>query len=353
MSILIAILVFAVLVIVHEFGHFIVAKRVGVRVQEFAIGFPPRLASFQRGETRYSINLLPLGGYVLMPGENGEMTDAQGNFDARSFSAQAAWKRAAILVAGVTMNFLLAIVIYTGIYATQGIAIPEIGYVQPGTPAQISGLQTGDRILTVNGKRVSDYVDALLAIQAVKFDNVHTANVPVHLVVQRGKQQIAIDTVARQKPPAGQGAIGIQFSGRSWPVPWWKTPRWALHAIRQNFTEEGQGIQGIIVGAVSPQNALSGPVGIVKVTGQAAQAGLLPLLGFMALLSWNLAVVNLLPIPGLDGGRLLILGIEVLRRGRRLAPEREVLINLVGMVFLLSLIAIITINDVSRIISSH
>ncbi len=351
MQIVIAILVFAVLIIVHEFGHFIVAKRVGVRVQEFAIGFPPRLFSFQRGETRYSINLLPLGGYVLMPGENGETLDDQGRFDPRAFGAQAAWKRAAILVAGVTMNFLLAIVIYTGLVGAQGIVIPEVGMVQPGSPAQLSGLQVGDRILTVNGEKVATAEDALLAIKGISLNHIKLQNVPITLVVQRGSQQATVNTEARKAPPSGQGPIGFAFSGRAWSVPWWQAPRWAIHTIRNDFVTEGQGIQGIIVGAIAPQNAFTGPVGIVQVTGQVAALGIGPLLSLMALLSWNLAVVNLLPIPGLDGGRLLILGVEVLRRGRRLAPEREAIINLAGMVFLLSLMALITINDIGHILS--
>jgi regulator of sigma E protease len=352
MQIIAAIFVFAVLILIHELGHFLMAKRAGVRVEEFAIGFPPRLFSFKRGETTYSINALPLGGYVRMPGENGETTDADGNYDPRTFSAQSAGKRALILVAGVTMNMLLAWAIYTGIYGIAGVPQPVVGSVQSGTPAQQIGLQSGDRILSVDGHSVMDSGDVEIQVLGALLST-KSANVPVTLVIQRGHQQLTLTPSARRNPPANEGRIGFAFSGTFAHVPWWQVPALGFHYIGQDFQQEGLGIQGILVGAISPGDAVSGPVGIVKATGDAASAGFVALLGFMAFLSWNLAVVNILPIPGLDGGRLLILGIEVLRRGKRLAPEREAFINLAGILVLLSFIAVVTINDISHLVTGR
>jgi regulator of sigma E protease len=359
MQILIAILLFAILVLVHEFGHFIVAKRAGVRVEEFAIGFPPRLFSFRRGETEYSINLLPLGGYVRMPGENGETTDAAGNADPRTFGAQTSRNRAAILVAGVTMNFLLAWVIYTGLYAFQGqqhLGYAFVASVLPNSPAQEAQLGPNDRILAINGTKTSDSTTIHDLIQtAINADKSNDSKVPIILTILRSGQSQPQDITvqARRNPPPGQGSIGIQI-GQHFTysqVPLYQTPFLGIQALGNNFVLTGEAFHQIFAGLVKPGDAFQGPVGIVNTTGQVAQAGPAVLLSFLAYLSWNLAVVNLLPIPGLDGGRLLILGIEVLRRGKRLAPEREALINLAGLVFLLSLIAVITFNDISHLVN--
>ncbi len=355
MQIIIAILVFAVLVLVHEFGHFIVAKRSGVRVDEFAIGFPPRLLSFQRGETTYSLNLLPLGGYVRMPGENGELTDEQGNPDPRTFAAQTAGKRAAILVAGVTMNFIFAWLLYTGFYAvTQQAPNPNVSIISviaKDSPAQAAGLKANDRLIAVNGHAVHSSDDVSIYLHdAVSADHSSNATVPVTFTILRNGQQQTITVQARKHPPAGQGPTGIGIGILYTKIAPWQAPAVGIWQLGYDFQLEGQGFHDILAGVIKPGDAVAGPVQIVKTTGDVAQEGIGALIFFTAFLSWNLAVVNLLPIPGLDGGRLLILGIEVLRRGRRLAPEREALINLAGMVFLLSLIAIITFNDISHIV---
>ena len=357
-SILIAILVFAVLVIVHEFGHFIVAKRSGVRVDEFAVGFPPRLWSIKRGETRYSINALPLGGYVLMPGENGDnIYDDQGNVDQRTFAAKSAGKRAAILVAGVTMNLILAWVLYMVIFAASGVTkdVGQIGVVQANSPAQTAGLVTGDRIIAVDGKTVSNSLEIQSAVNAVITNDTAAADkvtVPVTLIIRHANGTLQTETIrARRNPPAGQGHIGFIFGYETDHLALWQLPGASLHQIFiGNFQAVGDGFHQVLTGVIKPQDAFSGPIGIVKATSEAANQGVPAVLNIMAFLSWNLAVFNLLPIPGLDGGRLFFIFIEVLRRGRKLAPEREALINLAGLGFLLSLVLIFTVNDVLQII---
>jgi regulator of sigma E protease len=376
-SILIAILVFAILVIVHEFGHFIVAKRSGVRVDEFAIGFPPRIWSVKRGETRYSINALPLGGYVLMPGENGQMYDEKGNVDPRTFAAQPASKRAAILVAGVTMNLILAWVVYMGWFGVYGVPRDAektpavVSIIENNSPASLA-LKVGDKILSVNGRSVNNEQDAQDAIQSDVFNAPQQLQqpctifgkkqtcVPITLVVLRNAAQQTLHINARVIPPQerqSEGPIGFGFPVIYDHVSLFQLPGAALNQIFVgNFKDIAEGFHKILIGIIQPQNAFAGPVGIVNGISQAASSSdtigqlLQFIFNIMAFLSWNLAVFNLLPIPGLDGGRLLLVGVEVLRRGRRLAPEREALINLVGLGFLLSLILVFTVNDIINIV---
>jgi len=382
-GLIVAILVFAALVLIHELGHFIAAKWAGVYVQEFAIGFPPRIWGFKRGETQYSINALPLGGYVLMLGENGDLSQTAGespnlvalaespilggnvgkqptNVDmSRSFGVQPASRRGIILIAGVTMNMILAIVLYSGLFTSLGVPpekyISKVGSIQAGTPAQLGGLLAGDKILTINGLDARNYKNALDDVTTVvKNDTSNSANIPIVMVVQRGDMQETLNLIARRNPPSGEGRIGFAFdlSSQVSHIKWWESPGYAIHTVFVgNFVAVGDGFHQILVGAISPRDAFSGPVGIVKATSDASSQGIAPVLNIMAFLSWNLAVFNLLPIPGLDGGRLLLIGIEVLRRGRKLAPQRELVINLAGLGLLFSLIILFTINDIGHILS--
>jgi regulator of sigma E protease len=348
-----AVPIFALLVLVHELGHFLTAKWAGIRVDEFAIGFPPRVASVTRGETTYSINLLPLGGYVRMPGENGETTDEHGNPDPRTFGAKPAGKRAIVLVAGVTMNVILAILLFTLAEAVGQVTPSSYVIVESGSPAQAAGMHSGDHILAIDGtpvKTFDDVVNATTAVikEAVKADKSATT-VPIQVTVQRsGPSQPVVFTVNAKV--AGSAHLGVGTDpahGISSPHPLWEAPGRGLQDIGTFF----QSIYQLIRGQIPFQ--LSGPVGIVQQTGQVAAA--VPIIGWYwliylaGLLSLNLAVVNLLPVPGLDGGRLLLISIEVLRRGKRLTPEREALVNLIGMGALLTLVFIVTLNDVGNI----
>jgi regulator of sigma E protease len=357
-----AIPVFGLLVIVHEFGHFITAKWAGIRVEEFAIGFPPRLFGFKRGETLYSINLLPIGGYVRMPGENGETTDEHGNYDPRSFAAKPASKRLIVLLAGVTMNVILAIVLLT---AAEAIGQPDpskippvIGPVTSGSPAAQAGIQPGDRILSVNGRSVAYFNDFRDAVNAVT-DNTptDTKTVPITVVVQHKDQSqpVTLTVQALAHPTAGQGHFGVQADPTGTPykrVAIWQAPITAVQDIGTIVSLTVQGIGDIIQGKIPWNKSLQGPVGIVNTTGGVASEtpieGPYPIMFLTAFLSLNLAFVNALPIPALDGGRVLFVLIEMLRRGKRISPEREGLANLIGMGALLLLILIVTINDIGN-----
>ncbi|WP_376797401.1 RIP metalloprotease [Thermogemmatispora sp.] len=401
-----AIPVFGLLVFVHELGHFLTAKWAGIRVEEFGLGLPPRIVGIRRrprggweviwfngdsqlrhpaaGEsggnlweppgapaseagqrevasavvappssTIYSLNLLPIGGFVRMPGENGEMYDEYGRYDPQSFASKSAGKRLIVLVAGVTMNFLLAIVLFSIAYSVgEPVIPPVVAKVAPGSPAAAAGLRPGDTFLSVNGQEVQQFSDVQNIVQQAIAQAHGQATVPVRVVIRHAgdSQPVALTINVRVNPPPGQGPMGIERGNevRYVTYPLWQAP---IKGIAQTFSVTGQFISSIVqmvTGAVKPE--IAGPVGIVQMTGEVAQTvptiGWWPILTLTGILSLNLAIINILPFPALDGGRVLLILIELLRGGKRLRPEREGLINLVGMAILLMLIVVVTISDV-------
>ena len=358
-----AIPVFAVIVLIHELGHFLTAKWADIRVEEFGFGMPPRAFGIRRGETIYSINWLPLGGFVRMPGENGETTDAQGVADPRSFAAKPAYKRIIVLAAGVTMNILLAVVLFS---AAEAVGRPEfraiVGEVQAQSPAEAAGMQTGDTIVAINGHAVKYSEDVSIAVSSVTDRAAKDTSVPVTVVVRHpGQADTTTLTVdARVTPPAGQGHLGITFNQTN-PVivhvPLWQAPAAGVRDVGETVGGIFGAIQQIIRGVLPFQQAFQGPVGIVSTTGQVAGAvpriGWYPILYLTAALSVSLAVVNILPIPALDGGRILLILVELARGGKRLNPNREAIINLAGIAALLMLMVIITFFDIGRLFGSN
>lgn len=354
-----AIPVFGLLVLGHEFGHFITAKWAGIRVEEFGIGFPPRMFGIKRGETIYSINWLPIGGFVRMPGENGEMTDESGTYDPHSFAAKPASKRAIVLLAGVTMNIIIAFLLFGAAEisaSVSGVPAAVIGTVEANSPAAAAGLESGDKLVSVNGTPVtywSDVTGVLAPIENSLPANATTFSVTVVYYAPGASTPTTQTIQARAHPGANQGAIGITAGTALAYPPVTQAPGQALNDMARVTTLTVGGIGQIISGQLPWNKAVSGPVGIVKVTGQAAsevpQVGFYPIFFLTAYLSMSLAFVNILPIPALDGGRLLFVVIEVLRRGKRLSAEREMAINAIGMVLLLTLMVIVTFNDVSSL----
>jgi regulator of sigma E protease len=355
-----AVPIFGLMVIVHEFGHFITAKRAGIRVEEFAIGFPPRLFGIKRGETLYSINLLPIGGFVRMPGENGETTDESGNYDPRTFGAQPARVRALVLLAGVTMNLLLTIVLFTTAEVVGQVHyLPTVAQVTAGSPAAAAGLKAGDRVVAINGQQVN-YWDDLLndtqnAIVAQLSAHPDAKSAPIQVTFVRANAAPTTVTVnANTSSDPNVPHLGISRTDQTvvHRVPLWQAPIQGVADIGTVAVGTAQGVGEIIRGIIPVNQGLQGPVGIVHITGETAaaipQLGWYPILFLAGFLSLNLAFFNVLPIPGLDGGRLLFIVIEVLRHGKRVSPQREALVHLAGMAVLLLLIVLVTINDVGN-----
>jgi regulator of sigma E protease len=357
---LVAIPIFTLMVLIHEFGHFITAKWAGIRVDEFGVGFPPRLFGIKRGETIYSINWLPIGGFVRMPGENGETTDERGNPDPRSFGAKPASKRAIVLLAGVTMNLLLAIVLFTAAEAIGRVELSSYVTVEPKGPAQMAGIRDGDHIVAIAGHPVKTFEELVSqTTTAIAAAPKNAQTLPIVVLVHHAGTTEPVPVTVQAKVQ-GDAHLGV----RSDPAkaihvthPIWEAPARGLGDIPYVLGATVDGIRQIVRGVIPLNQAVQGPVGIVATTGQfaanTATIGWYPLIFLAGYLSLNLAIVNALPIPALDGGRLLFVLIEVVRRGKRLSPEREALVNLIGMGALLFLILLVTINDISNLAAGH
>lgn len=338
-------IVFGLVVLFHEFGHFLAAKLAGVKVEEFGFGYPPRLlVLFRKGGTEYTLNLLPLGGFVRLKGENGD-----GEQDPDSLYAQSAKKRAAIFVAGSVMNIVLAWLTFTGVYL--------IGWDQPvkgsvaivdvaaGSPAEQAGLQVDDRIVAVNGKPVD-------TLEAVTEETQAHLGEQVTLTIRRGDQELEVQLVPRKDPPPGEGAMGVGIAlvdpteVEHVHYPLWKA---TLESVRTTFSlliALVVGFVAMIGGLISPQ--IGGPISIARAAGEMARSGFVNLMWFTGFLSANLALLNMVPFPGLDGGRLFFILLEKLRGGRRIAPEYEGLINMIGIFVLIGLMMVVSYFDVVR-----
>ena len=335
--------VLSLLVLAHELGHFILAKRAGIKVHEFGFGYPPRLFGIRRGETLYSVNLLPLGGFVKMLGENG----ASG--DPRSFASKSKRTRAAVLFAGSGMNLLLAPVLF-GIALMLGETVPcedchrvQVVGVQVGSPAALAGLRDGDVLLTVNGQNVTSAEDVRAAVRNVGEREIDVA-------VQRDGSEEQVRLTPRINPQDGRPMMGVALGPPLVTVrrPVWQAIPLGIQRTWQTLKTLGEGLRQMVVQEQPVE--LTGPVGIARETGRVAQAGLSYLLQFTAFLSLNLGIFNLLPIPGLDGARLAFVALEGARGGQRISPQIEGLIHFVGLMLLITLMLFVSYHDVRRMI---
>jgi regulator of sigma E protease len=361
--------VLVVLVLVHELGHFIVAKRAGITVQEFGIGFPPRIGSVIWRGTRYSINWIPLGGFVKMLGEDGDIEAdkmrerglSEAAIDkamAGAFNRKRVWVRLLVLLAGVAMNFILAGVLFAVAFSLpvpQGRGPLTIKEVQAESPAEDAGLQPGDVIVSADGRTFDVSRDLTAYVRSRAGDE-------VALGIERDGELITVDVIPRKLTPEmearGLGPIGFTYE----PARFVEVPSQVsgpIEAVTTGFAEAGYlawRIPGGLAEAVGGLLGLNpnagtavGPIGIAEETGKVLQAPLVSQLLFMGILSVNLAVLNVLPFPPLDGGRIAVVVIESLRR-RRLPAEREALIYLTGFMVLIVLVILISIQDVRRLI---
>lgn len=426
MTILLFLAILGLLVVAHELGHFTVAKLARVRVLEFGIGMPPRVFGFTRGGTTYSLNLLPLGGFVRMLGEEDPTAP-------ESFAGKSAWQRLVILGAGSAMNAVLPVLLLTFVFMTpQPVLVTDVTVlnVAPGSPAERAGVQVGDLVRTADGKRIANSSDLFTAIH-------RRLGADTEWTVERRGRLVALRIPeARVDPPEGQGAVGIlltdarltvasvasgsaaersgllpddlllQVGGRrvldegspesalaaaaevspSEPVqlevlrrdsivslelppredaleglavlayPEETRSMAPLAAFRASFAQIGEilllfrnEVSRWIAGSASIE--VAGPIGIARITGDVAESGISPLILWTALLSINLAIINLIPFPALDGGRIAFVLLEIVRGGRRLAPEKERFVHAAGFALLIAAIVMISVNDIQRLFS--
>jgi len=336
LTIIAAILIFCLLIISHEFGHFIMAKICGVYVYDFSLGMGPKLLSWKGKETQYTLRLFPIGGWVKMMGEDEDSDDP------RSFIRKKISQRMAIIAAGPIMNFLTAILLFViifmmiGTYSTENIAEPI-----DGKPAQQAGMQNGDRIIEINGYQINEWSDITTVISDTAVDGS-----VVDTVVERDGKQVEIAIQPTYDQESGYWQIGVMP-----PV------------VRQNFfvaVKDGVvqtyvftklilvSLVQMVTGQIDAD--LAGPIGVVSIIGQATSYGIQSLLLLTAMLCVNLGIINLLPLPALDGCRIVFLAIEGIR-GKPINREREGLVHFIGLILLFGLMIVITYNDIIRLLA--
>lgn len=356
MVILIFVLTLGLLVFVHELGHFLAARAFGISVDEFGFGFPPRIFGVRRGKTLYSLNWIPLGGFVKIKGVAGDDAAKVGFNDPDSFAVQKPWKKFSILFAGIAMNVLLGIVLLTigfriGLPLSIGEDIPhanvrDVGIhilsVQPSSPAESLGLVTGDTILFVDNT----------AFQTTEDLRAYLAGHPdqdIRVQWKRGEE--TKEGAVRLSNQEGKGMLGVSLGKTgivSFSLPWafLMGIQSTFSMVGQIFIALGDVVRGLVIERTVRED-LSGPIGIAIMTGEAARLGFIYLLQFAAILSVNLAVFNVLPIPALDGGRLLFIVIERIRR-KPVSERIEAIVHNAGFLFLIALVLLVTFRDVVR-----
>lgn len=377
-TIVAAIFVFGLLVLVHELGHFMVAKLTGMRVDEFAIGFGPKLWSRKYGETLYAIRAVPLGGFNRIAGMDYEIIERMGNeaeekaddggresgwrryipsvnrenvvmvpddegAGERAYFRRPIWARMLMVLAGSFMNFILPLFIFFGIFYFSGVATPSpepvIGAVMAEKPAAMAGLMKGDRILTIDGSEVTKWDDISRSIQGAE-------GKPFKLTYQRDGEVRSTTLIPEEEPESKRVIIGITSSADIHQPGLLEAAGLAAQKVFFVLMAMVGALIQLMLGSVGAE-ALSGPVGIVQMTGEVANQGILPLLNFTAFLSLNLGLINLLPVPALDGGHFVMLVLEGLR-GKPLGPKAMYYIQAAGVTLLVSLMIFTTFNDLMK-----
>lgn len=342
LGIIVALIVFSIIILFHEFGHFLLAKKNGIGVTEFALGMGPILFSFKRGETVYALKALPLGGSCSMVGED---TDETGD---NSFNSKGVWQRFSVIAAGPVFNFILAFVFAVILVSIVGFDTPVVYKVEEGGPAWEAGIRDGDVIQSVNGKKVHMYKEFRIEVL------MNSGGAPMEMVLSRNGSTYGT-TVTPELGSDGTYKIQI-YGGQYERTGVLDTLKYSVFEVRYWITTTVRSLGMLITGQVSA-NDLSGPVGIVDMIDDTYQEArsygwldvLLNMMNICILLSANLGVVNLLPIPALDGGRLVFLIVEAVR-GKPVPPEKEGWVHTIGFALLMVLMVFILYNDIHKLL---
>ncbi len=344
LKIILAILIFSVIIIFHEFGHFIFAKKCGVKVNEFCLGLGPTIFSWGKGETKYCLKLLPFGGACVMEGEE-EESDSE-----RSFNKKSIWERFQIIFAGPLFNFIMAFILSVVYIACIGVDLPTIDDVIDGYAAQEAGLESGDTIVALNGYHIHFYSEVRI------YTFFHSGDT-IDVTYLRDGERNTVTVEPRYSEDTGTYLIGITNYGERTKLSPIRVLQYGLYEIKYEIYVTAQSLKMLFTGQLSV-NDVSGPVGVVTtisdVYDQSVSSGafyvFINLTAIAILLSANLGVMNLLPFPALDGGRILLLIIEAIR-GKKIKPEIENGINFAGFALLMLLMVVVMYSDISKLIN--
>ena len=357
MDLIIFIVALSVLVLVHEWGHFIAARKTGVRVEEFGLGLPPRIVGKKIGQTIYSLNWLPIGGFCKLYGE--DFMEEQKKEDEKkkteSFQYKKPWQKLLIVLGGVLMNLVLAIVIFSVVYTVLGVPVEtdkvSVVAVSENSPAEKIGLQEKDVILSVNGKEITKGSELIEEVAKFRGKEV------VLEVIKKGEvEKSFFDIEVRENPPEGEGSMGVAISNTELiKAPWYRVDKGIVAGFKEAyywgeviFGGVFKMIGGLLMGQV-PKD-VSGPIGMYEATSAIKEnQGILAVIHFFGIVSVNLAVVNVLPFPALDGGRIIFVIYEMITK-KRANQKIEATVNNIGMLLLLGLILLITVGDIGRLI---
>jgi regulator of sigma E protease len=341
----------ALLVLVHELGHFLTAVWLGIRVEEFGFGYPPRaLVLFERKGVKYTLNWLPIGGFVRFGGEGEQI------YGVGSLSAASPWRKILVLVAGPLMNLVLAMAIFAGLFLARGVPTvfdgARLDTIYPGTPAAVAGFQTGDLLLELGGQPVGTELGRIREIAEANPGS------PLEAVVDRAGERLILSvTPGPWEYEGSRSDIGFGFSYgpnlQNIPANLFTAVTtgvtYTFEVLARFIDGLSQMLQGLLGLNPMPPGGVAGVVGIARGTGEVIERdGLFGFWQWTALISLNLFLVNLLPIPALDGSHILFSLIEVVRRGKKIPPEREAMVHAVGFMMLMGLMVIITVSDVAQ-----
>ncbi len=329
--IIMALLAFSLLVIIHELGHFTLAKLNGVKVHEFSLGMGPKLFGIKGKETEYLIKAFPIGGYVKMEGEE------SGSDDPRAFNNKTPWQKLSIVSAGAIMNLVLAVVLFAIVGAAEGYILPIIGEVSPNSPAMKAGIQVGDKITKVNKVNIDRWDQFLNEIYTSKGESMN-----IEIVRNSQVKEISITPVKNEKE--NRYMIGIATSGVEKKL---NPGEAVIYGFNQTISTAKQtfGFFGSLFKGQVSANDVGGPISIIKISGKAAQAGFTKLMFFTALLSVQLGIFNIIPFPALDGGWIFMLLFEIIS-GKKLDENKVGTVNYIGFMILMAIMVLVVIKDI-------